>query len=188
MNKNVKLLIALLGLAGTIFVFTQDLGVWAWLTIPLFVGGLFFYFFNEYLILGFLRLRKQDIEGAKKWVGKITHPEKQIWETSLGYAYYMKGIVSAQDNLADAEQNMKAALKHGLPFGHDRAIAKINLAAGMMRKGNKKEAQRLINEAKKDDKQGVAKAQIKEMEKHLKKVPNLRNPAQRQQRQRGKYF
>lgn len=188
MNKTIKLIaaLALIGLSVYFFINGQVTpGILAVL------GGLvaaFFYLINEYIALAFLRLRKQDIDGAKKWMGKITNPTAQVRKGQMGYYNYMMGITQAQDDLNAAEKYMRNALNEGLMFGHDRAMAKINLAAGMMRKGNKNEAKRLLKEAREDDKQGLMRSQIEMMEKQLKKVNVSKNPMQQQMQRRGRYY
>ncbi len=188
MNKAIKLVagLALIGLATYFYIDGQaSAGTLALL------GGLvafFFYFINEYIALAFLRLRKQDIAGAQKWMNKITNPKAQIRPGQRGYYHYMKGITQAQDDMNAAEKHMREALKEGLMFGHDKAMAKLNLAAGQMRKGNKKEAKRLLKEARQDDKQGLMTGQIDEMEQQLKKVHVSKNPRMLQMQRRGRYF
>jgi len=41
-----------------------------------FLAGIFvlLYFKNEFIIMAFLQLRKQDFEGTKKWLGYIKNP------------------------------------------------------------------------------------------------------------------
>ncbi len=46
----------------------------------------------------------------------------------MGYYHYMMGITEAQDNVAVSEKYMKEALKYGLSFDHDRAMANLSLA------------------------------------------------------------
>ena len=94
------------------------------------------------------------------------------------------GITEAQGNPAKAENYMKTALDYGLSFKHDRALATLNLAAGAMVRGNKNEADRLLNEAKRLDSSNMLGDQIKMMKEQLKRVnvskssminPNVRN-------------
>lgn len=188
MHKIIKLLAGALLIGGAIYLFFS--GIIGWGFFALFTGIIAFilYFLNEYTLLAFWKLRKQNLEGAKKWLSKITNKEKQLAKFQYGYYHYLIGLTEAQSNLNVAEKNMKEALKHGLMFGHDRAIAKLNLAAGFMRKGNKKEAKRLLKEAKVDDKQGMVLSQIEMMEQQMKKVNVSKNPRQQQMQRRGRFF
>lgn len=52
----------------------------------------------------------------------------------------------------------------------DKAIAKLNLAGVAMTRRRKLEATNLLNEAKKLDKQGLLKDQIKMMKDQMKKI------------------
>ncbi len=188
MNKNIKLFAALALIGLAVYFFIDGTATGGTLAI---LGGLialFFYFINEYIGLAFLRLRKQDIDGAKKWMAKIKNPKSQIRKGQMGYYNYMMGITEAQNNINAAEKYMRNALKEGLMFGHDRAMAKINLAAGVLRKGNKKEAKRLLKEARQEDKQGLMTSQIELMEQQMKKVHVSKNPRQQQMQRRGRYF
>lgn len=70
-NKNIKLVLAVLIFAFAIYQFTDGEignGIMYILLSLIFV---FLYFKNEFILLAFLRLRKQDFEGAKKWLNKI---------------------------------------------------------------------------------------------------------------------
>lgn len=188
MHKYLKFVLAAVFFVGSFFLFSNGLFWWGMLAIIFGLLSIILFFFNEYLILAFFRLRKQDMEGSTKWINKITNPNKQLSKIQMGYFYFMKGITTAETNLVETEKHMKQALTHGLPFGHDKAMAKLNIASGMMRKGNKKEAKRLLKEAREDDKKGMVTAQIDMMEDQLKKVQVSRNPRQQQMQRRGRYF
>lgn len=188
MHKIIKIITGALLFTGGIYLLVKGIIGWGILALLLGVLAFILFFLNEYILVAFWKMRKQDLEGAKKWLSKITNKEKQLAKFQYGYYHYMIGLTEAQSNLNVAEKNMKTALKHGLMFGHDRAIAKLNLAAGYMRKGNKKEAKRLLKQAKAEDKQGMVLSQIEMMEEQMKKVHTSRNPRQQQMQRRGRYF
>lgn len=152
-------------------------------TIPVFL-----YFRNEYILLAFWQMRKQNLEKARMWLSKITSPEKQLVRKQMGYYNFMKGLSVGQENLSLSINFMKKALDYGLSFAHDRAMAKLNLAAGAMAQGRKNEAQRWLSEAKREDKQGIMTEHIKTMEEQLKRVNVGRNMQNPHVRRRGKFF
>ena len=130
----------------------------------------FFYFKNEFLLLAFLRLRKQDFPGAQKWLGYIKNPSGALIKKQEGYFNFLQGLLVSQTNLTQAEKYFKKALKLGLSMSHDIAMAKLQLAGVAMTKRRKREATNLIAEAKKLDKHGVLNEQIKMMKQQMKKI------------------
>lgn len=169
-NKNIKLVIAGLLIATAIWQFFEGEignGIFLILLSSIFI---FLYFKNEMILLAFLRLRKQDFEGAKKWLDKIKNPEAALVTKQQGYYWYLHGLMISQTNITQAEKFFKRALKLGLSMDHDLAMAKLNLAGIAMTKRRKREATILLNEAKKLDKQGMMKDQIRMMKEQMKKI------------------
>ena len=80
------------------------------------------------------------------------------------------GIIQSQKNLTQAEKHFKAALKLGLSMNHDLAMAKMSLAGIYLQKRRKREAQQLLTEAKKLDKHGMLKGQMKMIQQQMKKI------------------
>ena len=76
----------------------------------------------------------------------------------------------SQTNLTQAEKFLKKSLKLGLAMDHDKAMAKLQLAGIAMTKRRKREAMSLIAEAKKLDKHGMLKDQIKMVKDQMKKI------------------
>jgi len=142
------------------------------------------YFKNEVLIFAFLSLRKQDFDGAKKWLDKIKTPETALTSKQQGYYNYLNGIMVSQTDMNAAERYFKKAVTLGLSMDQDMAMAKLNLAGIAFSKRRKQEATLLINEAQKLDKQGMLKDQIKMMKENMKKaqMPNQHYGGGRQQR------
>ncbi|MDY7395386.1 DUF2892 domain-containing protein [Aureibaculum sp. 2210JD6-5] len=138
----------------------------------LFLAGIFifFYFKNEFILLAFMRLRKQDFAGAQKWLGFIKNPSGALVRKQEGYYNFLHGILVSQTNLTQAEKYFKKALSLGLSMSHDVAMAKLQLAGVAMTKRRKREATNLIAEAKKLDKHGVLNEQIKMMKQQMKKI------------------
>lgn len=188
MNKFIKLIIAALMIAVGIYMFTDREYGWGFILIFLSIIPILLFFRNEYILLAFWQMRKQNIEGAKKWMNKITRPESQLVRKQMGYYNYMMGITEAQTNVNLAEKYMRKALEYGLSFKHDRAMAKMSLAGAVMAKGRKQEAEILLKEAKQLDTQGMFTDQIKMMQEQMKRInvgKNMQNP---HMRKRGKYF
>lgn len=173
-NKNIKLVITALILAFAVYQFTEGEignGIMYILLSTIFV---FLYFKNELILLAFLKLRKQNFEGAKKWLDRIKHPEGALVKKQQGYLNYLNGVMVSQTNMNDAEKYFKKALTLGLSMDHDVAMAKLNLAGIAFSKRRKIEAQKLLSEAQKLDKRGMLTDQIKMMKQQMKKaaIPN----------------
>ncbi|MBD0776631.1 DUF2892 domain-containing protein [Maribacter sp. ANRC-HE7] len=169
-NKNIKLVIAGLIIAYAIYQFVEgNIGNGIFLILFSFIF-IFLYFRNEIILLAFLRMRKQDLEGTKKWLDKIKNPESALITKQQGYFNYLHGIILSQKNLTQAEKFFKKALKLGLTMDYDTAMAKLSLAGIAMQKRRKREATMLLNEAKKLDKSNMLTDQIKMMQQQMKKI------------------
>ena len=169
-NKNFKLIIA-----------AAIVGVAVWQIIEGYIGNgimfillslifIFLYFKNEFILLAFLKLRKQDFEGANKWLDKIKNPEAALVTKQQGYFNYLKGIMVSQTDMNEAEKRFKKAITLGLSMDHDLAMAKLNLAGIAFTKRRKQEAQLLLKEAEKLDKRDMLKDQIKMMKDNMKRA------------------
>ena len=169
-NKNIKLILAVLTAAWAVYEFSQG-HIGNGLAILLLTGiFILFYFKNEFILLAFLQLRKQNFEGAKKWLAYIKNPETSLTVKQQGYYNYLHGIMLSQTNITQAEKFLKKAVKLGLSMDHDLAMAKLQLAGIAMTKRRKREATTLMNEAKKLDKHGMLKEQIQMLKQQMKKI------------------
>ncbi|WP_147677950.1 DUF2892 domain-containing protein [Algibacter pacificus] len=169
-NKIIKLIIAA-GLIGfAVYQFTEGYIGNGIMLILLSLIFIFLYFKNEFILLAFLKLRKQDFEGATKWLNKIKNPEAALVKKQQGYYNYLHGIMVSQSNMNEAEKYFKKALSLGLSMDHDLAMAKLNLAGIAFSKRRKLEAQKLLTEATKLDKQGMLTDQIKMMKDNMKRA------------------
>lgn len=169
-NKNIKLFIAILIVAYAVYQFTEGYignGIMFILLASIFV---FLYFKNEFILLAFLKLRKQDFDGANKWLNKIKNPATALTTKQQGYYNYLKGIMVSQTNMNEAEKYFKSAVNLGLSMDHDLAMAKLNLAGIAFSKRRKQEAQKLLAEAEKLDKRNMLGDQIKMMKQQMKKA------------------
>ncbi len=169
-NKNIKLVIAVLITAWAVFEFTKG-HIMNGISILLLAGiFVFFYFKNEILLLSFLKLRKQDMEGTAKLLDRIKNPSSALLKKQEGYYNFLRGITLSQTNLTLAGRHFKKALDLGLSMDHDKAMAKLQLAGIAMTKRRKREATNLIAEAKKLDKHGMLTDQIRMVKQQMKKI------------------
>ncbi|WP_233898814.1 DUF2892 domain-containing protein [Tenacibaculum piscium] len=169
-NKNIKLIVAGLISIWAIYEFLQ-IHIMNGISILLLAGiFVFFYFKNEFILLAFMQLRKQNFEGTKKWLDCIKNPETALIPKQEGYFNYLHGIMLSQTNITQAEKFLKKAVKLGLAMDHDLAMAKLQLAGIAMTKRRKREATILMNEAKKLDKHGMLKEQMQMMKKQMAKI------------------
>jgi tetratricopeptide (TPR) repeat protein len=169
-HRFIKLLIAALLLFTSLWQFTEgNIGNGIFLVL-LTAIPIILYYKNEYILLAFLKLRKQDFAGAKVWLDKIKNPETALVRKQQGYFNYLHGLMLSQTNLTQAEKYFKKAIELGLNMDMDLAVAKLNLAGVAMSRRRKLEATNLLNEAKKLDKQGMLKDQIKMMKEQMKKI------------------
>ncbi|MBE7684858.1 DUF2892 domain-containing protein [Tenacibaculum piscium] len=169
-NKNIKLIIAGVISLWAIYEFAQ-VHIMNGISILLLAGiFVFFYFKNEFILLAFMQLRKQNFEGTKKWLAYIKNPSTALIQKQEGYFNYLQGIMLNQTNITQAEKFLKKAVKLGLAMDHDLAMAKLQLAGIAMTKRRKREATILMNEAKKLDKHGMLKEQMQMMKKQMAKI------------------
>ncbi len=169
-HRYIKIVLAVLLIAFAVYQFTLGkIGNGIFL-ILLAAFPILFYFRNEFLLLAFLRLRKQDMEGTKKWLDKIKNPETALIKKQRGYYNYLYGLIFYQINLTQAEKYFRTALKYGLNMNYDEAMARLSIAGILMQKRRKREAQEFLSQAKKLDKQNLLKDQIRMMQEQMKKI------------------
>lgn len=169
-HKIIKLILAGLIIVAGIWQMTENnVGNGIFLVL-LSAIPIFLYFKNEFILLAFLRLRKQDFAGAQKWLAYIKNPEAALVRKQQGYFNYLHGIMLSQTNLIQAEKYFKKAIELGLSMDMDLAVAKLNLAGVALTRRRKLEATNLLNEAKKLDKHNMLKDQITMMKEQMKKM------------------
>lgn len=169
-HKNIKLLVVAVLVGLAVWQFTErHIGNGIFILI-LSLIVLLFYFKNEILIMTLFKLRKQDMDGAKKMLDKIKNPQGALLQKQEGYYNYLNGIVVSQTNLTQAEKFFKRAIELGLNQREDLAVAKLQLAGIAMTRRRKVEATRLLNEAQKLDRKNMLKDQVKMMKQQMKKI------------------
>jgi tetratricopeptide (TPR) repeat protein len=164
MHKYIKLAVAAAIFGLSIWQFTESNignGI-ALIFLSLLV--IFFYVRNEYILLTFLKLRKEDMDGAAKWLAKIKNPKAQLIKPQEAYYYLLMGTLAQRDNITKAEKLFRQALSTGLMMDHDKAMAKLNLAGVAVAKRRMREAILLLREAKELDKKKMFADQIKELQ------------------------
>ena len=110
-NKNIKLGIAVAIVAWAVYEFSNK-HIGNGISLILFAGlFVFLYFKNEFLLLAFLRLRKQDFPGAQKWLGYIKNPSGALIKKQEGYYNFLHGLLVSQTNLTQAEKYFKKATR-----------------------------------------------------------------------------
>ncbi|UZX27169.1 DUF2892 domain-containing protein [Riemerella anatipestifer] len=187
-NKYIKLVVAALMIAfGVYLMFNRNIG-WGIVMVLLSSLPIILFFKNEFILLAFWQLRKQNFPKAAQWLASIKNYKSQLHRSQYGYYHYLQGLTLAQDEPRKVEPLMKKALEYGLNMKHDRAMATLNLAAGAMQRGRKQEAQRLLEEAKRLDSSGIMTEHIKTMKDQLKMPTMQKHIHNPNMRQRGKFF
>ena len=185
-HKYVKLGLAIASFAFGIYLFWDRQSGNGTLVILLSLIIFFLYFRNEFIMIAFFALRKQNMEKAKKWLDKIKYPESRLIKSQQAYYYFLNGTIEMQTNMTKGENLFKKALKTGLLMDHDKAMAKLNLATVAMTKGRKREGNKLLNEAKTLDKRGMLTDQIKAIKGQMKKSQISRNPQMQRMQRKGR--
>ena len=168
-NKEIKIALALIILACSIFLFNS--GEIGYGIVVLIIMGLVILsiFKDERIVKAFYHLRKNDMQKAASTLSKIKHPEKLI-RSQEAYFYYLNGLILSQTQMNQSEKFFKKALSIGLRTDTDKAVAKLNLAGLAMSRRKKREATTLITEAKKLDKHNMLDEQLKMMKQQLKRI------------------
>ncbi|MDB9712520.1 DUF2892 domain-containing protein [Flavobacteriaceae bacterium] len=183
-NKNIKIFLAIGILIYSVYEFSEGYVGSPIMWILLASIFIFLYFKNELILLAFFQLRKQNFNGANKWLSRIKNPQSSLTIKQQGYYNYLKGIMVSQTNMNEAEKYFKKAINFGLSMDHDLAMAKLNLAGIAFSKRRRIEAQKLLTEAQKLDKRNMLTEQIKMMKAQMKKgqMPNQHFGGQKSQR------
>ncbi|MEX1000732.1 MAG: DUF2892 domain-containing protein [Crocinitomicaceae bacterium] len=181
----IKLLLSLGSAAFTVYLFAE--GSWGWGILFIFVTAFFtlFIFRNQNLLMATLQLRQQNIEKAQKYLARIKQPQFLL-KGQRAYYYYIMALASQQDiKMSQTESFLRKAMGIGLKRDHDKAMARINLAAVCMQTGRRREAETLLAEAKKLDTKGVMTEYIKNLKKQMGKATS-RNQIRMAQMNKGK--
>jgi len=149
-------------------------GHWGWGIVFIFVTALIIlsFFRNENMILALNQMRLGNTDKAKKHINRITHPQF-LPRKQHAYVLYLQAVMNSQEfGFAKSEQVLRKALALGLRTAQDNAVARMHLSGICAQTGRKNEAISLLSEAKKLDKDGIMKDQIKMMQQQLTMAPS----------------
>lgn len=167
MSNIVRIIICSLLVIGTVALFW--IGQWGWgiLAILITILAWVTVFFNEKMLIAQWFLRKERMDKAEVWLNKIKNYEKELINAQHGYYHMLLGLIESQRAPLQSEKYFKKALTMGLHMDHNVALAKLSLAGIAMAKRNKREAEKLLTEAKKADKNKLLEEQIKMMKAQM---------------------
>ena len=134
------------------------------------VASIITIWFNEVMLMVFLSVRKGNFDKAETRLNWITKPELMV-AGQEAYYYLMRGMILIQKNqMSKSDAFFKKALNTGLYMDHDKAMAKLNLAAIAGAKRRKREALNWLAQAKKDDTKKMLTEQIKMLKQQMGKI------------------
>ncbi len=168
----IRCLLALTSLIFNVLLFVN--GSWGWGISLIFVTAIIIlsFFRNEQMILALNQMRIGNNEKAKKYINRITAPQFMP-RRQHAYVLYLKAVMNAQDlGFANSELLLRKALALGLRTAEDNAVSRMHLSSICAQTGRKAEAVSLLAEAKKLDKSGMMKDQIKMMQQQLQMAPS----------------
>lgn len=149
-------------------------GFWGWGIFMIFPSALVIlsFFRNENMILALNQMRTGNTDKALKYINRISHPQF-LPRKQHAYILFLQAVMGAQHGgMAQSEQKLRKAMSLGLRKPEDNAMARMHLAGICAQTGRKKEAVSLLSEAKKMDKSGMMKDQIKTMQQQLQIAPS----------------
>lgn len=157
-----------LGAAIALMVFS----FWGWGILLIFLAILVFvtFIFNERMLLAQWHLRKENLDKAENILIGIKDYEKELYKGQHGYYNLLLGIIESRKSPMKSEKYFKKSLALGLTMDHNIALANLSLAGVEMGKRNKREAQRLLKEAEKADKNKLLADQIKMMKGQMSQL------------------
>ena len=168
----IRCLLAVIVLSFNTWLFVSS--HWGWGIVFIFVSALIIlsFFRNENMILALNQMRLGNTDKAKKHINRITHPQF-LPRKQHAYVLYLQAVMNSQEfGFVKSEQILRKALALGLRTSQDNAVARMHLAGICAQTGRKNEAVSLLSEAKKLDKDGIMKDQIKMMQQQLTMAPS----------------
>lgn len=144
-------------------------GHWGWGIVMIFVTAIvgLTFFRNENMILALNQMRMGNHEKAHMYLKRISRPDL-LPRKQHAYVLYLKAMLGTQElGFTKSEQLLRKAIAMGLRTEQDNAVARLHLAGICAQTGRKNEATTLLAEAKKLDKNGIMKDQIKLMQNQL---------------------
>lgn len=168
MTNLVRIIICAVLTLATVALFWT--GHWGWGILAVFLVLLAWItvFFNEKMLFAQWYLRKEKMAEAEKWLVKIKNYETELISAQQGYYHMLLGLIESQRAPLKSEKFFRKGLSLGIHMGHNVALAKLSLAGIAMAKRNKREAEKLLQEAKRADKNNLLDEQIKMMRQQMK--------------------
>ena len=176
----IRIVLALVATGFNVYLFTS--GHWGWGITFVFITALIIlsFFRNENVLLALNQMRVGNTDKAKKYIDRISNPEF-LPKKQHAYVLFLKAVMGGQElGFANSEKLLRRALELGLRTGEDNAVARMHLAGICAQTGRKNEAVALLGEAKKLDKNGMMRDQIKTMQSQLQMAPSKNQMRQAQ--------
>jgi tetratricopeptide (TPR) repeat protein len=118
------------------------------------------------MILVAFRIQQQKLDKARQTLSGIN--PKHLWPGNRGQYWFLQGNLLLESSLTEAEKAFRTALDVGMKRDEEKAAVMLNLAAIQSSKRRTKEAKALIAQAKRLDKKGMLKADIRTIEQAIK--------------------
>ena len=176
----IRIVLAVVATGFNVYLFAT--GHWGWGITFLFVTALIIlsFFRNENVLLALNQMRVGNTDKAKKYIDRISNPEF-LPKRQHAYFLFLKAVMGGQElGFANSEKLLRKAMDLGLRTGEDNAVARMHLAGICAQTGRKNEAVALLTEAKKLDKNGMMRDQIKTMQSQLQMAPSKNQMRQAQ--------
>jgi len=176
----IRIVLALVATGFNVYLFTT--GHWGWGITFIFLTALIIlsFFRNENVLLALNQMRVGNTDKAKKYIDKISHPEF-LPKKQHAYVLFLKAVMGGQEmGFANSEKLLRRAMDLGLRTSEGNAVARMHLAGICAQTGRKNEAVALLAEAKKLNKNGMMRDQIKTMQSQLQMAPSKNQMRQAQ--------
>ncbi|MBP5994801.1 MAG: DUF2892 domain-containing protein [Crocinitomicaceae bacterium] len=176
----IRIVLAVVATGFNVYLFAT--GHWGWGITFIFVTALIIlsFFRNENVLLALNQMRVGNTDKAKKYIDRISNPEF-LPKRQHAYVLFLKAVMGGQElGFANSEKLLRRAMDLGLRTGEDNAVARMHLAGICAQTGRKNEAVALLAEAKKLDKNGMMRDQIKTMQSQLQMAPSKNQMRQAQ--------
>jgi hypothetical protein len=168
----IRIVLAVVATGFNVYLFSTN--HWGWGITFIFVTALIVlsFFRNENVLLALNQMRVGNTDKAKKYIDKITHPQF-LPKRQHAYVLFLKAVMGGQElGFAQSEKLLRRAMELGLRTPEDNAVARMHLAGICAQTGRKSDAVSLLAEAKKLDKNGMMRDQIKMMQNQLQMAPS----------------
>jgi hypothetical protein len=176
----IRIVLAVVATVFNVYLFTTI--YWGWGIAFIFITALIIlsFFRNENVLLALNQMRVGNTDKAKKYIDRISHPQ-YLPKRQHAYVLFLKAVMGGQElGFANSEKLLRRAMEIGLRTGEDNAVARMHLAGICAQTGRKNEAVALLAEAKKLDKNGMMRDQIKTMQGQLQMAPSKNQMRQAQ--------